>query len=386
MRSGRECDAATSGSDMAHVVLIESYYGGSHRAWADQWVAHSDHHIALITHPDQFWRWRLRGGAVTLAELLNAYVATSGCPDAVVISGLVNVAELTGLARSALATTPVAVYVHESQLLYPLAPNQRADSTAALANWSSLLAADVAWFNSQFHIDALRRALPSLLDAQPTPTHSHLLDRAFERSTVLWPGVGTNRLIAGTNSGNDVPRVLWNQRWDHDKNPHSVFAALAQLAADGVPFTLALAGQNQRPGTDEFEWVTNQLGDRIDHVGYLPDDRYQDLLLSSDVVVSAADHEFFGIAIVEAIAAGAVPLLPNRLSFPELIEPQWHDAVLYGEGDLRTRLRAILATMSDARDSIIGLRDSMARFDATLAAAAHDQAVNDLVALPSQPW
>lgn len=364
---------------MARVVLVEAYYGGSHRAWVDTWVAHSRHDISLVTHPDEFWRWRLRGGAVTLAADFAKLVADDGAPDAVVVSGLVDVASFAGHARRSLGTTPMAVYVHESQMLYPLAPNQRADTSLALVNWQSLVAADQAWFNSAFHRDSLRGALPQLLNAQPAPGHGHLIDSVFERSSVLWPGVDVAGLIAAERTERAVPRVLWNQRWDHDKNPHAVFSALAQLAEEGVPFTLALAGQNQRPDNPDFAWVHEKLGDRIDHHGYVPDDDYQDMLLNSDVVVSAADHEFFGISIVEAIAAGSVPVLPTRLSFPELIGPQWHHAALYPDGALRTRLRAVLTAMGEARASVEGLRASMARFDAVPSANDHDDAVDQLV-------
>ena len=257
-----------------------------------------------------------------------------------------------GQCRRALGDVPVAVYVHESQLLYPPAPNQRPNTTAALTNWQSLVAADAIWFNSGFHRDAMRAALPDLLAAQPAPSHTHLIDPVFDTSRVLWPGVETNALIAGTRTQRDVPRVLWNQRWDHDKNPHAVFSALARLADEGVPFTLALAGQNQRPDSSDFAFVQERLGDRIDHRGFLPTGEYQQLLLDSDVVISAADHEFFGIALVEAIAAGAVPVLPERLSFPELIEPRWHGAALYPNGELRTGLRRVLRGLPTARSSI----------------------------------
>jgi glycosyltransferase involved in cell wall biosynthesis len=364
---------------MARVVLVESFYGGSHRAWADAWIRHSRHDISLVTHPDEFWRWRLRGGAVTLAADFNAAVKQQGRPDAVVVSGLVDVAAFGGHARRSLGNTPLAVYVHESQLLYPLAPNQRSDTSAALVNWQSLVASDAVWFNSSFHRDALRNALPGLLGSQPVPTHSHLIDTVFERASVLWPGVEAATLIAGERTERLVPRVLWNQRWDHDKNPQAVFSALAQLAEQGVLFTVALAGQNQRPDNREFAWIHEQLGDRIDHHGYLPDDEYQQLLLSCDVVVSAADHEFFGIAIVEALAAGAVPVLPTRLSFPELIEPQWHEAALYPNGELRSALCATLEDVDAARDRVEGLRVSMQRFDATASAQAHDEALDRLI-------
>ena len=46
----------------------------------------------------------------------------------------------------------------------------------------------------------------------------------------------------------------------------------------------------------------------------------QKILESSDVVVSTAIHEFFGIAIAEAAAAGAIPIVPRRLAYPEIFE------------------------------------------------------------------
>ena len=46
-----------------------------------------------------------------------------------------------------------------------------------------------------------------------------------------------------------------------------------------------------------------------------------------DVVVSTADHEFFGIAVCEAVWAGAIPIVPNRLSYVELFpdSPRYED-------------------------------------------------------------
>jgi len=43
-------------------------------------------------------------------------------------------------------------------------------------------------------------------------------------------------------------------------------------------------------------------------------------------VLSTARHEFFGIAVVEALLAGCLPWLPDRLSYPELLPPALHGA------------------------------------------------------------
>ena len=38
------------------VLLIEPYYGGSHRAWAEGYAAHSSHGLTLLTLPARFWK------------------------------------------------------------------------------------------------------------------------------------------------------------------------------------------------------------------------------------------------------------------------------------------------------------------------------------------
>src|SRR4051812_49753244 len=92
-----------------HIVLVEPWYGGSHRAWADGLVGSSRHRVTLVTHEDRFWRWRLRGSAVTLAEGVRRAVAEAGPPDALVVSALTDLAALLGLARDVVAGVPVAL-------------------------------------------------------------------------------------------------------------------------------------------------------------------------------------------------------------------------------------------------------------------------------------
>ncbi len=144
-------------------------------------------------------------------------------------------------------------------------------------------------------------------------------------------GEAAPELLAG-----EGPLIVWNQRWEYDKRPDRFFALLQRLHAAGVPFRLAAAGQNFRNVPAEFDAARALLADRIAHWGFLPSRQaYAALLRQADLVVSTADHEFFGISILEAICAGAFPLLPNRLSYPELIPPELHPACLYtDENDL----------------------------------------------------
>jgi glycosyltransferase involved in cell wall biosynthesis len=115
------------------------------------------------------------------------------------------------------------------------------------------------------------------------------------------------------------------------------------------------------------------------HVGFLPEVEYRALLRKADVVVSTARHEYFGVAMVEAMAAGAVPLLPARLSYPEIVPDPHHTAVLYDDGDLRERLRDVLTDLPAAQRRVEGLRDALRAYDWSVLAPRYDDRWRALV-------
>jgi len=362
------------------VLLVEPYYGGSHRAWADGWVANSRHEVALITHTDQFWRWRMRGGAVTLAAEIERHVAENGPPDLLLVSDMVDIASLVGLARRSLVATPVVAYFHENQVVHPLGPGQSFDEGLALTNWRSMVAADQVWFNSQFHLDLVFEGLAFVLGRPNDFGHEGLIADVRAKCVVQPVGVNVAALISSSRIPTRRPLVLWNQRWDHDKNPKELFATLVELANDGVIFDLALAGENTRVDPQEFARIQEHLGERVIHVGEASRERYQELLLSASVVASTTQHEFFGISMVEAMAAGCIAVLPNRLSYPEIVPEEFHTAVLYEPGGLGEALRSALTKPDEVRTSTDGLRTAMGKYDWSVVGPAYDQAVDALVA------
>ena len=48
---------------------------------------------------------------------------------------------------------------------------------------------------------------------------------------------------------------------------------------------------------------------------------YLDRVREADLFLSTADHEFFGLSALEAIRSGLLPVLPDDLSYPELLAP-----------------------------------------------------------------
>jgi len=133
-------------------------------------------------------------------------------------------------------------------------------------------------------------------------------------------------------------RILWPHRWEHDKKPEVFFAALGQLNQLSLDFRLSVLGQSFSQEPEVFADARKTFQHRIDHWGFLESkEEYWRVLADADVVVSTADHEFFGVAVAEAALYGCLPILPRRLAYPELYK---EDCLYNTETQLLKRLKA----------------------------------------------
>ena len=121
------------------VLLVEPYYGGSHKAWADGYQQASCHEIKLLTLPAQFWKWRMQGGAVTLARQFQQLRTR---PEVILASDMMNLATFRALTRDVTTSIPTALYLHENQLSYPQNTRQGHGWRYGFINYTSALAAD----------------------------------------------------------------------------------------------------------------------------------------------------------------------------------------------------------------------------------------------------
>lgn len=359
------------------IALVEPYFGGSHREWAEGYRANSRHEVTLFTHEARFWKWRMHGGYVTLAGEFVDHVRDNGPFDMILASDMLHLPAFLGTIGRSRDEAAVALYMHENQLTYPLSPRDSLDEAYAMINWASMTVADVVLFNSRFHLEEWSGHIPKLLDRFPDYKHSWLLAEVAAKSEVLPVGVDLNRLDGAAALPEPRPLILWNQRWDFDKGPDQFATAMIDLAATH-DFALALAGE---PITelDAFTRLHAEMGDRIIHSGFASADHYRALLATSEIVVSTATQEFFGIAITEAIYAGAFPILPNALVYPERIPEQFHADCLYDANELGLRLRWALEHPIEREQIVSAFRPTMAAFDWSRIAPRYDDRFGELV-------
>ena len=314
-----------------NILVLEPYYGGSHKAFLDQLISRLPFSFELVTLPARKWKWRMRLSAPYFAGKLSE----SHKFDRVLCSTFVDVATLRALGPEWLRHVPLLTYFHENQFAYPVQVKDERDFHFALTNLTTALASDRLAFNSRYNLESFLagcRKIVKVADDMQLDTP----DLLREKISVLYPGLDFEAIdLAPERQKNGSPVIIWNHRWEHDKNPDEFFQTLFELDRRKIDFQLVVLGQSFQRRPEIFQEARERLAHRILHFGYVKSRReYIDWLKQGDLVISTASHEFYGMAVIEAVRAGCTPFLPDRLSYPELFPPEF----LYPQDGLTRQL------------------------------------------------
>lgn len=343
-------------------IFLEPFFGGSHRNFAEGLISHSKHEIDLYTLPARFWKWRMRGAALYFAQKIPPLENYDG----LIATDLMSLSDLKALCSP--SCPPSLVYFHENQLTYPLAPGKARDFQFGFTDITTALAADRVLFNSQTHFDAFFSSLPGFLTMMPEYQPKWVVDAIRQKTGVLHPGCqfpAEQSALPGFPLQKDAPPlIIWNHRWEFDKNPADFFDALDAICEQNLDFRLALLGENFQMVPKEFIAARQRYGHRVVHYGHEASrEKYCEWLRLGSIVISTAKQENFGISVVEAVRHGCIPLLPNRLSYPEIIPNDYHADVLYqDQADLVDKLAVLISNYARFETLRQSLAAAMERF------------------------
>jgi len=305
-----------------NVLVLEPWLGGSHEAFLGSWREHSRHSLDVRGQTPHHWRWRMASSAWVLGSEL----AEAPRPDLVFASAYLDASRWRAFAPSSWGAVPLVTYFHENQLTYPEAPGEGGRSGAppdldyAFANVLTAIASDGVAFNSEFHRAEFAAAADEWLARMPRPAPRAALARSLERARVFSPGPSFQQLEAGPGPEAGAPLTLaFPHRLEHDKDPRAFLEAVREARSRGAELALVMLGQRFRAAPAGVDELLEELAPVIRWSGHATREEYLHQLSTSDLVVSTARHEFFGIATVEALALGCSPLLPARLAYPELL-------------------------------------------------------------------
>ena len=301
------------------ILLLSAYDAHSHRRWRQGLVAaFPEWRWTVLTLPPRFFSWRVRGNSLSWAYSERKTLEQSF--DVLVATSMTDLSALKGLVP-ALASVPALVYCHENQFAYP---DRRDGQTVEprVTSLYTLLAADRVIFNSAWNRRSFLDGARTLLRQMPDAVPDGVVDSIAGKSCTLpVPLEGHWFEKEGGLANNDGPfTIVWNHRWEYDKAPERMFGALLELHRAGLDFRVHVVGQQFRRQPPVFAEMYPLLKDHIGEWGMVEADAdYQRLLRQSHVVLTTSLHEFQGLAVLEAVASGCIPLAPDRLAYPEFI-------------------------------------------------------------------
>lgn len=299
------------------ILLLSGYHAASHRYWCDQLqLGLPDFDWTVVTLPDRHFYWRIRSNALTFAsrhpELMQQRY------DLVVATSMVDLCNLRGLLPH-FANVPTVLYFHENQFAYPQRKPNSNLINAQLTTVYSAMSAQHLLFNSRFNRESFFAGAEHLFEGMPDGVPRHLLDKPFAHSSVIPVPVCSTLNSTRTNQRSRPLEIVWNHRWEYDKQPQVFFGALEKLINRGTDFKVHVMGQSFRQTPECFTAFHSRYGDYVATWGYQPHADYQNILQRAHLVVSSALHDFQGLGMLEAIAAGCIPIAPDRMAYPEYI-------------------------------------------------------------------
>ena len=318
-----------------NIALLEPYMTNSHRQWAKGYKEFSKFNVDIFSLPGKHWKWRMHGGAITLSyRMMKLNIA----PDLILASEMLDInllkAQLFNIFKK---NIPIALYFHENQFVYPWSDNDpdvklNRDLHYNFINYSSALTSHKVFFNSHYNMETFISSLNNFLENFPDYRNMQTINLIKKKSSILPLGIDTRDLEKYDNISNNNlnPTILWNHRWEYDKNPKDFLRLLICLKEKQLDFNLIVIGKSGKKYPKEFDEIKNFFSDKIIYWGFANSrSKYIRLLHQSDILPVTSKHDFFGISVMEAIHCNNIPILPNNLSYPEIYQAKKYPQIFY---------------------------------------------------------
>ncbi|MFG1496070.1 DUF3524 domain-containing protein [Saccharospirillum sp. HFRX-1] len=302
---------------LMNILLLSAYHSASHRYWCEGLMAaFLEHNWTLRSQPARHFSWRIEASGWLWA--LGDDAAFQQSYDLIIATSLTQVVTLKAQCP-ALRDVPLWLYFHENQFAHPLSNQQQAAHQTAwqFKSLENAFCADWISFNTHFNRDTFFAGAEKLLKKFPEIIPGDPLTKLKQRSDVLAVPL-SDRFSVLREQEKDSRLIVWNHRWEWDKQPQRFLNALIKLKQNNADFRLAMLGSGGGRG-EVYAQERQLLNEQVVHWGEASESEYEYWLGRAGIGVSTSLHDFQGLAMLELAQAGATCIVPRRQAYPECL-------------------------------------------------------------------
>jgi glycosyltransferase involved in cell wall biosynthesis len=154
---------------------------------------------------------------------------------------------------------------------------------------------------------------------------------------------GTDRKTTGVRFGisDDVPVVVFAGRICEQKRPAVLARVLREARKEGIPFQALVIGDGELRPMFETLLVRYGLQSCVKMLGSIPHHHWLEILEAADILLMPSDYEGISIALLEAMAAGVVPVVARVGGQEELVSAGEGYLVPHGEKEIEGYVYAL---------------------------------------------
>lgn len=226
---------SSSSSCEAQNLLIEPFYGGSHKQLIDL-IQKEIPECHLVTMTAKKWHWRSRVSALYLAQ--NIPFCTKY--KVLFCSSVLNLAELVAL-RPDLASLKKIIYFHENQLVYPVREKKDRDIQHGYNQILSCLVADMVVFNSHYNLDSFLSSIGKFLHVIPDYRPKNIADQIKPKCQVIYFPLSDQVSLV-------TQRLSANQTLDSETSSNQVVSSESLSSSQTIDTETSLSNQIESSG------------------------------------------------------------------------------------------------------------------------------------------
>ena len=148
----------------------------------------------------------------------------------------------------------------------------------------------------------------------------------------------------------DAPLIVFAGRLCAQKRPQLLAQILGAVASRGLPFQALIIGEGELRAELEDALKKHKLQDRVQLLGSVAHAQWLRILGGADLLLMPSQYEGISVALLEAMAAGVVPVVAKVGGQSEIVTPESGFLIPHGPQELTEYVDALAQLINSPAD------------------------------------